>query len=401
MTKIASPFGWITRHRRKDGTIVYRLRAPIDGRVRSIGLHATIGDALEAAELAKAQLAKRPTTETVGSWIASWLDDREKSATHRSVKSSRALFVAYVEGAQLSAIPLRELRSDHVRSWLRDLSRRHATTGRRRGELIAEQTQRNALRLLSVALRDAVEAGKLRANPCVGLRVQKRARMDTTWHYLTAEEVERVLALPALKEPGNADRGIRPALVVAIFAGLRAGELWGLRWTDVHLDGADPHLVVRRSYAGPTKGGKPRIVPLLPPALDALKEWREHGGVTRVAGPVWPRRAKDRKEIHAKGYQADWPRWREAAGLRDELRFHDLRHTCAAHLISGTWGRAWRLEEVQRVLGHASRTTTERYAHLAPDALAGAIREARGAWQGFDTRRDTGSRDGMPKAPEP
>jgi len=48
----------------------------------------------------------------------------------------------------------------------------------------------------------------------------------------------------------------------------------------------------------------------------------------------------------------------------------------ASHLIMGTWGRAWRLDEVQVVLGHASRTTTERYARLAPDSIRRVANEA-------------------------
>jgi hypothetical protein len=58
-----------------------------------------------------------------------------------------------------------------------------------------------------------------------------------------------------------------------------------------------------------------------------------------------------------------------------EVRFHDLRHTCASSLIAGWWGRRWSLEEVKGLLGHRSITTTERYAHLAESALNNAARE--------------------------
>jgi integrase len=51
------------------------------------------------------------------------------------------------------------------------------------------------------------------------------------------------------------------------------------------------------------------------------------------------------------------------------VRFHDLRHTCASHLVSGTWGRAWRLEEVRDYLGHSNISVTQRYAHMSPHAM--------------------------------
>ena len=87
--------------------------------------------------------------------------------------------------------------------------------------------------------------------------------------------------------------------------------------------------------------------------------------------------------MHTKGYDAQWAKkWRSAAGMRADVRVHDLRHTCASHLIMGTWGRAWRLEEVQVVLGHASRTTTERHARLAPDSIQRVANEAIDRWTG-------------------
>jgi len=43
------------------------------------------------------------------------------------------------------------------------------------------------------------------------------------------------------------------AFTVAIYAGKRAGEIWGLRWEDVDFD--EREILVRYSFDGPTKGG--------------------------------------------------------------------------------------------------------------------------------------------------
>ncbi|MEO6575667.1 MAG: site-specific integrase, partial [Polyangiaceae bacterium] len=65
--------------------------------------------------------------------------------------------------------------------------------------------------------------------------------------------------------------------------------------------------------------------------------------------------------------------------------WHDLRHTCASALVSGMWGRAWRLEEICALLGHSSITVTQRYAHLAGTALVVAAEETSGRWYATGT----------------
>ena len=61
------------------------------------------------------------------------------------------------------------------------------------------------------------------------------------------------------------------------------------------------------------------------------------------------------------------------AGIHD-FRMHDLRHTCAAWLVSGGVS----LIEVRDLLGHSSVTMTERYAHLAPENLQRAVKVLEG-----------------------
>jgi hypothetical protein len=59
---------------------------------------------------------------------------------------------------------------------------------------------------------------------------------------------------------------------MAVFTGMRAGELGGLRWDDVDFD--KRLVTVQRSFDGPTKAGDVRYVPILDALLPVLRAWR-------------------------------------------------------------------------------------------------------------------------------
>ncbi len=85
-----------------------------------------------------------------------------------------------------------------------------------------------------------------------------------------------------------------------------------------------------------------------------------------------PRRAGQPVE----GVRGAWRRARAAAGLPDDLRIHDLRHSFASALANaGT-----PLNEIGTVLGHSQLSTTTRYAHHSPQRLIDTATTALGAW---------------------
>lgn len=130
---------------------------------------------------------------------------------------------------------------------------------------------------------------------------------------------------------------------------MRQGELWELRWRDLDLDGAHPTCTCRRSYLKSTKANQTRHFPLLPAAVSTLRRVRELAADASPDALVFP--GEDGK-MYGDGYDAGWERWRKEAGLREELRFHDLRHTCASHLAMGSWGRTWTIAEIRDFIGH-------------------------------------------------
>ena len=121
-------------------------------------------------------------------------------------------------------------------------------------------------------------------------------------------------------------------------------------------------------HAGPTKTGKRRTI-TVPRFLAQML--CEHIG--RYPSPEgWVFTAAEGGPVHHHNFRhRRYTRAVDAAALPG-VRFHPLRHTCAALLIAA--GR--HLEEVKTYLGHSSiRVTSDRYVHLFPEARA-AIADA-------------------------
>ncbi len=320
---------------------------------------------------------------TLRAWGERWLRRRRKLV--RSIDRDLSAWRAHVAEAPFYNLRLDEIRRAEVQEWAlamleRPARRGHSTGGARELEhTIGRPTVGRVLTILRTCFRDAVEEELIETNPAVGVRLPPVTRTDDVWTYLTTEEIAALLSCEAIP--------VRTRLLyqVAIYAGLRKGELWGLRWGDVELDGERPQLVVGRSYGGPTKGGRVGRVPLLAPALEALRQIR---GFATDAGPralVFPTRdGRMRSRTDSAGWRRRHrgggvvePGYPDRAGITRHVRFHDLRHTCASHLVMGTWGRPWSLMEVRDFLRHRHISVTERYAHLAPDALHAAARATR------------------------
>lgn len=219
-------------------------------------------------------------------------------------------------------------------------------------------TRRQMQCVVRSVLRHAKEAGLIERLPELPPLPKTGA---TITHALTREEVGRILAITA---PPH-----QLALELAAYAGLRAGEVRGLRWKDVELDRGV--LVVRRSRcrgieAAP-KSGHERVVPLHPKLIDALKTIDVRPSNAYVTGPKPGEPWGEHALRHA--FKSACKKL-ELAGFR----FHDLRHAFVTELFRG----GTPAPVVQRLAGHEHLTTTQRYAHAQLPDLTAAV--ARLAW---------------------
>ena len=103
------------------------------------------------------------------------------------------------------------------------------------------------------------------------------------------------------------------------------------------------------------KGGKERVVPVLPAVQDALAAWvRVHPSSARDAPLFIGVRGARLDAAIARKTMRDY---RRAMGLPEHASPHALRHSFATHLLAGGAD----LRSIQELLGHASLSTTQRY----------------------------------------
>ncbi|HTY72779.1 MAG TPA: site-specific integrase, partial [Actinomycetes bacterium] len=178
-------------------------------------------------------------------------------------------------------------------------------------------------------------------------------------------------------------------------SGLRRGEVLGLRWSDIDLDGDRPTVTIRRSRVslGRTGGGisegapkslrSSRRVPLAPYAVSALKHTRTVQVLEREsAGEYYEDKGyvvanEIGEPIHPDTYSSEFRRLSRLAGLRP-IRLHDCRHSAISLLLAA----GVPVVTVAGVMGHDPVITQRIYAHMfeddAHDAMATLDRVLRG-----------------------
>jgi integrase len=182
-------------------------------------------------------------------------------------------------------------------------------------------------------------------------KVKKPKYDNKRVRFLSHDEAHHLLEI--LK--GKSQETYEMALL-SLHCGLRAGEIFSLTWKDVDLDHGLVTLL-------DTKSSKTRTVSMTIDVKAFLME-KDQGGKQDLIFPDRNTYGK-RKQI-----SKSFPRAVIEAGLnegiddrRQRVTFHTLRHTFASWLVM----EGISLYEVKELLGHASLTMTERYAHLAPD----------------------------------
>jgi integrase len=240
---------------------------------------------------------------------------------------------------------------------------------------------RKAIGSLGAILADAQERGLVAQNVVRGLRARRTRGKDRRAEKRQKGKLKIGIDIPTPAEirtliPHLEGRW-RPFFLTAIFTGLRASELRGLRWSDVDLKRGEIHVrqrVDRFNQSGPLKSeAGERVVPLPPMLQNVLREWKlvcPKGSLNLV----FPNGA-GQPESHSNIRQRGLAPAMITAGLtktNGRARYtglHALRHFYASWAINRRvdGGLELPIKVVQARMGHSSiQITADRYGHLFP-----------------------------------
>jgi integrase len=293
---------------------------------------------------------------TVADWFTEWLARRLAAGSLRP--TTRRMYESYVSKdlvPRLGRLRLGELTPNHVDRLVSDLLK----AGR------GPVTVRRIVATLSSALGSAKRSQLITINPAADVELPSAARPKIrVWQ---PEQLGRFLEVASQHRLGA-------AFEVAVFTGLRRGELVGLEWDDVDLE--RQVLVVRRSVVqagrerlvgkAKTRSGEDRVVDIGPRVVGVLLA---HQLVQQAERAAWGLAYEPTRRVFARENGEDlapdalsrlFKRLATKAGLPD-AHLHTMRHQSASLLLAAGTDIA----VVSKRLGHATiGLTSDTYSHL-------------------------------------
>jgi integrase len=284
--------------------------------------------------------------------LDSWREARQVKP--RTADSYDAIIRDRIE-PRWGRVKVREIQAHDISIWLRGLRRNDAKAGE-----LADGSKRLVLAILSAILEHGVEVGALGQNPAKQIGRKAKPRQGK----LEARILSPIEQDALLASCGNFP-WLEPIIETALLAGLRLGEILGLRLRDVDFEAGRLHIrqqLGKDGLIGTPKGGAASIP--LHPALRTILA----NQVTLETGPddlLFTNQLGGKRQH--RDVQRAFDKARRYAGLSDEpraLRFHDLRHTAISRLANAPQAN---LPWVKDYARHADLATTLGYVHVVED----------------------------------
>ncbi|MFK4188208.1 tyrosine-type recombinase/integrase [Streptomyces sparsogenes] len=345
---------------------------------------------------------------TVTAWLTHWIENVAPLAVNDNTMVGYGVAVRKHLIPGLGAHRLDRLKPEHIEAFYAKMQAAGSKPA----------TAHQVHRTLRTALNEAVRRGHLGKNPVQLAKAPKTGEYEVEPY--SVQEVQRLL-----KAAGQHRNSARWAVALAL--GLRQGEVLGLKWEDIDLDGGflmvrrsrhrpqyahgctepcgrkaagycphrrrtNPELTVTKSRAGRRAVGLPEQL------VDLLRAHRKAQEAERkAAGKRWVEDGLVFPDEHGRSpsHRRDWAEWKTLlteAKVRDG-RLHDARHTAATVLlILGVPERA-----VMSLMGWSTTAMAARYQHMVDAVRTDIARQVDGLiWQSDAPQAGDSSDEDLP-----
>lgn len=300
-----------------------------------------------------------PAKATLSEWLDTWITEYvEPSCKVHTISTYQSRIDTHIK-PMLGSVKLSALTTAQIQKFCNDLTRQ---------KKLAPKTVKNAYGILHKALEQAYENRLISYNPASHIKLPRIEKKEI--NPLTEAEIASFLS-ESDGEP------LRNLFIVALFTGMREGEICGLSWDAVDFDNGT--ITVRQQlqkdrkkgsshFIATTKNSKWRTLTAAPYVMKVLKAQQIQQGKDRLcAGSAWSNEwnlvftKPDGSHIPPQTALKSFKRVADRIG-RPDARFHDLRHTYAVTSLQ----EGDSVKTVQENLGHATASfTLDVYGHVS------------------------------------
>jgi integrase len=343
----------------------------------------------------------RDAKQTVAQYLELWLAHKRATVAFKTYMAYELHVRTYLKPA-LGSLRIANLRKEHVSKALADWSQRRAYPGKKSKtpvQKISPRTLHHVFSTLRTAMHDALDDGAISVLPFAKRMSPKKGRAE-----ISALDETQIVALLSYLD-GTL---LGPVTRLAIYTGMRRGELLGLTWDAIDLDnrvlhvrqsleviGAGKDRAVR--FKAPKTEKSRRDVALTSGAIEVLRSQHAQQSKVRLhlSGPLGDERLvfpdpRTGEPWKPDTFSNEFLRAVKASGL-PKVSFHGLRHSYASiSLRAGT-----PLEVVSEMLGHTTTAiTADLYTHVLGDLKAQAADRLDNIFENAEKRRVVGAEQG-------
>lgn len=297
---------------------------------------------------------------TVSAFLDIWWKDYVEPFTKTSTRSSYDTAVRVHIKPELGELKIRELKALHIQRWVNKMDK----------EGLSAKTIKNYFSVINNLCRHAVKWDYIETNPCSKVTLPKRKKKEAK--YYTEDEVGDLIM--ALELEPESEINYVTAVYIALFGGLRKGEILGLNEEDYLSEKGAIRIIRTRMLARgvgpyedtPKTETSARIVSIPKDISQKIEKLISYNRQEEAhQGNKWIRSdALIKGRFGAPMYPQNLQRWFTRFVKKHNLPYitlHGLRHTHTALLVAMTDDIA----QISRRLGHSEITTTLNiYTHI-------------------------------------